>query len=74
MGQGRPVGGKGLPLRKGAQASAGQEPLGSLKLSLNQIWAHLPTHSKANLLTPGCGEGVLCLLQVPDKQFRSSEH
>lgn len=23
----------------------------------NQIWVYLPTSNKANLLTPGCGEG-----------------
>ena len=27
------------------------------KKKKNQTWVHLPVHSKANLLAPGCGEG-----------------
>lgn len=27
------------------------------RVLLNQTWVHSPAHNKANLLTPGCGEG-----------------
>ena len=40
----------------------------------NQTWVHLPTRSKANLLTPGCGEGkcsVYC--RAPSKEYRQLE-
>lgn len=36
---------------------------------LNQTWVHSPTHSKANLLTPDCGEGQRSVFRwVPDKE------
>ena len=31
--------------------------VGWMDVSLNQTLVHSPTHSKANLLTLGCGEG-----------------
>ena len=48
----------------------GKQTVGVMML-LNQTWVHLPTHSKANLLTPGCGEGkcsVYC--RAPSKESR----
>ena len=74
IGQGRPVGGKRLvlPLRKGAQV-LDRIHLGHWN-SLNQIWVHLPMHSKANLLTPGCGEGkcgVCCRYQTRSSDLLS---
>ena len=39
----------------------------SMALLPNQTWVHLPTCSKANLLTPGCGKGmytIYCSCQV----------
>ena len=39
----------------------------------NQTWVHSPAHSKANLLTPGFGEGkcsVYC--RVPSKESRAT--
>ena len=38
-----------------------------LLLLSNHTWVHLPVHSKANLLTLGCGEGkysVYCRYQT----------
>ena len=37
-------------------------------LLLNQTWVCLPSLSKANLLTLGCGEGSITF-KVPDKRF-----
>ena len=36
---------------------------------LNQTWVHLPTHSKASLLTLGHGEGNYCIYcRAPSKE------
>ena len=39
--------------------SQGNEQKKKIKVKLlpNQIWVHSPIHSKANLLTPVCGDG-----------------
>ena len=35
----------------------------------NQTWVHSPAHSKANLLTPGCGEGKYSVyFRAPSKE------
>ena len=47
--------------------------LGSLRmpLLLSQTWVCFPTHSKANLLIPGCGEGKCSIYcRAPRKESR----
>ena len=51
-----------------SSSTAGAKPL---RLLQNQIWVCSPTHSKANLLTLGCGEGrcsIYC--RVSSKEYR----
>ena len=42
-------------------------------LLLNETWVHSPTRSKANLLTPGCGEGKCSIYcRAPSKETRTA--
>ena len=44
-----------------------------VQLLPNQTWVHSPVHSKANLLTPGCGErkcSIYC--RAPSKESRAA--
>ena len=51
-------------------------PTGSLSLSScywTKTWVRSPTHSKANLLTPGCGEGkCTAYCKAPYKESRTA--